>query len=33
MDIIGFSEKQRKMLQFLVKEKKGMTVDRFSKLL
>lgn len=33
MDIIGFSEKQRKMLQFLVKEKKGMTVDQFSKLL
>jgi predicted ArsR family transcriptional regulator len=33
MDIIGFSEKQRKILQFLVKEKEGMTVDQFSKLL
>ncbi len=33
MEIIGFSEKQRKILQFLVKEKEGMTVDQFSKLL
>ncbi len=33
MDIIGFSEKQQKILQFLVKEKKGITVDQFSKLL
>ncbi len=33
MDIIGFSEKQQKILQFLVKKKKGITVDQFSKLL
>jgi len=33
MDIVGFSEKQQKILQFLVKEKEGMTVDQFSKLL
>mgnify|MGYP000621400997 CR=1 FL=1 len=31
MEIIGFSEKQQKILQLLVKEKDGMTVDHFSK--
>jgi len=33
MKINGFSEKQQKILHFLVKEKEGMTVDQFSKLL
>lgn len=33
MEITGFSEKQQKILQFLVKEKEGMTVEQFSKLL
>lgn len=33
MEIMGFSEKQQKILQFLVKEKEGMTIDQFSKLL
>lgn len=33
MEIMGFGEKQKKILQFLVKEKEGMTIDQFSKLL
>ncbi len=33
MEKKGVSEKQQKILRFLVKEKKGMTVDQFSKLL
>jgi predicted ArsR family transcriptional regulator len=33
MEIIGFSGTQQKILRFLVKEKEGMTVDQFSKLL
>lgn len=33
MDIMGFSEKQQQILQFLVKKKTGMTIDQFSKLL
>jgi len=33
MEIIGFSETQQKILHFLVKEKEGMTVDQFTKLL
>lgn len=33
MEINGFSEKQQKILHFLVKDKEGMTVDQFSKLL
>jgi len=33
MEKKGVSEKQQKILHFLVKEKKGMTVDQFSKLL
>ncbi|NOR68908.1 MAG: HTH domain-containing protein [Methylomarinum sp.] len=31
MGISGFSEKQQKILQFLIKEKDGMTIDQFSK--
>lgn len=33
MEITGFSEKQQKILHFLIKEREGMTVDQFSKLL
>ena len=33
MEMVGFSEKQQEILNFLVKEKEGMTVDQFSKLL
>lgn len=33
MEIMGLSEKQQKMLRFLIQEKAGMTVDQFSKLL
>ena len=33
MGMMGFGEKQQKILQFLVQEKEGMTVDQFSKLL
>ena len=33
MEIMGFSEKQQQILQFLVKKKAGMTIDQFSKLL
>lgn len=33
VQIIGFSNTQQKILHFLVKEKEGMTVDQFSKLL
>ena len=33
MEITGFSEKQQKILHFLVKEKEGMTIDQFVKLL
>ncbi|NOQ76966.1 MAG: HTH domain-containing protein [Methylococcaceae bacterium] len=33
MEITGFSDKQQKILHFLIKEKEGMTIDQFSKLL
>lgn len=33
MEIVGLSDKQQKILRFLVQEKTGMTVDQFSKLL
>lgn len=33
MEIIGFNDTQQKILRFLVKEKEGVTVDQFSKLL
>ncbi len=33
MGVTGFSEKQQKILLFLVKKKEGMTIDQFSKLL
>ena len=33
MEIMGFSDKQQKILHFLVKEKEGMTIDQLSKLL
>lgn len=33
MGIVGFSENQQKILRYLVKEKEGLTIEQFSKLL